>query len=59
MLTQKASLKGNAHTIIGTDGYGRSIYFDEICDGLYDYVLDEGYKNLGPWIENAAKKHNK
>ncbi len=59
MLTQKTSLKGIAHTVIGTNGYGKSVYFDEICDGLYDYALDEGYKNLGIWIENAAKKHNK
>ncbi len=59
MLTRKTSIKGNAHTIIGTDEYETSVYFDEICDGLYDYVLDNGYKNLGTWIENAAKKHNK
>ena len=59
MLTRKTSIKGNAHTIIGTDENETSVYFDEICDGLYDYVLDNGYKNLGTWIENAAKKHNK
>lgn len=58
MVTKSTSLKGNAHTIIGSRN-GRSIYFDEICDGLYDYIAQDGYNNLGSWIEAAAKKHNK
>ena len=58
MVTKSTSLKGNAHTIIGSRN-GCFIYFDEICDGLYDYIAQDGYNNLGSWVEAAAKKHNK
>lgn len=30
-----------------------------IYDGLYDYIEQDGYNNLGSWIETAAKAHNK
>ena len=58
MVTKSTSLKGNAHTIIDSRD-GCAVYFDEICDGLYDYIDQDGYNNLGSWIEAAAKKHNK
>ena len=58
MITQRTSLKGNTHTIIGSRN-GCAVYFDEICYGLYDYINQDGYNNLGSWIEAAAKKHNK
>lgn len=32
--------------------------FCEICDGVYDYKLDDGYYNLGSWVEKAEKLHN-
>lgn len=59
MRTQKASLKGNAHTIIGYNKENIPVYFDYICNGIYDYTNDDGYHNLGTWIEEAAKLHNK
>lgn len=59
MITQKGSLQGNPHTIIGYYDNGSPAYFDRICDGLYDYTYDNGYANLGVWIEQAARAHNK
>ena len=59
MRTQMVSNKGNVHTIIGYYKNGKAAYFDEICDGIYDYTLHKGYNNLGTWIESAAKAHNK
>lgn len=34
-------------------------WFDDVIDGFYDYVADNGYNNLGNWIENAAKNKGK
>ena len=60
MRTKKTSQAGNVHTVIGYNkDNNRPVYFDEICDGVYDYKLDDGYYNLGSWIEKAAKLHNK
>ena len=58
MVTQKVSMKGNPHTVIGYSN-GSPVYFDDVCDGLYDYTHDNGYENLGTWIESAARAHNK
>lgn len=54
--------KCDKHTIIGKYSNGNPIYFDDICDGIYDYRLNDGYNNLGRWIDRAAlskKKDNK
>ena len=59
MITQKTSVKGNPHTIIGYYDGKIPAYFDDICDGLYDYLENNGYCNLGIWIEEAAKWKNK
>lgn len=45
------------HTSIGEYSDGSKAYFDAIADGIYDYVLNDGYHNLGIWVESAAKKH--
>ena len=55
MITQKTSIKGNPHTIIGYYEGKIPAYFDNICDGIYDYSQDNGYSNLGIWIERAVK----
>ena len=50
------STKGSNHFgEIGKDSSGKSIYFssDYPC---YDWVDDDGYNNMGKWIEAAAKK---
>ena len=59
MKTKETSLKGNAHSVIGQYSDGSSAYFDVVCDGLYDYIEDNRYDNLGKWIEKAAKAHNR
>lgn len=59
MITKQTSSRGIAHTIIGRYSDGRPAYFDEVCDGIYDYTTQDGYNNLGTWIEFAAKKHGR
>jgi len=61
MQTLKPSTKGKTHTMIGVyyNNYNTPMYFDDICDGVYDYVTQNGYANMGNWIESAAKAHSK
>lgn len=50
--------RGIIHTKIGVRG-NKPAYFDDEADAIYDYIADDGYENLGNWIEAAAKKHDK
>ena len=51
----KTSTKGgNTFGELGKDENGKAIYFFNIAKE-YDYVDDNGYDNLGDWIEKAAK----
>lgn len=50
--------RGNIHTQIGVKN-NVPVYFDNEADGIYDYIDDGGYSNLGDWIKKLAKKHNK
>lgn len=59
MRTLMPSSRGNTHTVIGYYNDNSPAYFDNICDGIYDYVAQDGYTNMGSWIEVAAKRHNK
>ena len=59
MRTLSTSFKGNTHTVIGHYNDNSLAYFDRVADGIYDYVTENGYANLGTWIERAAKSHNK
>ncbi|KAB2118977.1 TIR domain-containing protein [Enterococcus faecium] len=45
--------------IIGQKPDGEYLWFDEIIDGQYDYISDDGYNNLGTWIDSAAYKKGK
>ena len=47
----------NQHTVIGHYNNGNPAYFDVIADGIYDYVVNDGYNNLDSWIESAVRKH--
>jgi len=40
---------------IGKDSNGQSVYFS-IKYTTYDWVLQDGYNNLGKWVEDAAKQ---
>lgn len=59
MRTMKTSIKGNVHIVIGYFDDGRPAYFDNVCDGIYDYIAQNGYTNMGSWIETVARVHNK
>jgi hypothetical protein len=52
----KTDTAGNNHFgELGHDGDGKSIYFWSLYP-TYDWVLNNGYNNLGTWVEDAAKK---
>ena len=44
------------HTIVGYYNDGRPLYFDDIADKIYDYVIQDGYNNLDSWVENAVRR---
>lgn len=44
----------NHHTIIGQYNNEKPVYFDDIASGIYDYIYDDGYNNLGKWVERTA-----
>ena len=48
-------MAGNYHSVIGYYKNGTPAYFDNIATAIYDYVYDDGYTNLGYWVERAAK----
>lgn len=51
----KTSTKGDTtFGELGKDKDGNSVYFSQIAK-TYDYVDDDGYNNLGSWIEKAVK----
>lgn len=53
------STKGsNQFGEIGKDANGNSVFFSSSYP-CYDWVDDDGYNNLGNWIETAAKKANR
>lgn len=54
-LKGQTSSSQSKYTIIGKDEEGNSIFFSDIIEGFYNYSSDNGYLNLGTWIENAAK----
>ena len=59
MHTLSTSFRSNTHEVIGYYNDNSPAYFDRIADGIYDYVADNGYDNMGTWIEKAAKIHDK
>lgn len=59
MITGSTSSKCNLHSVIGQYEDNTPAYFDNHNDGVYDYILDNGYENLGKWVESAAKKKGK
>lgn len=59
MYTKMPSFSGNTHVAIGRYENGTYAYFDNICDGIYDYVLQDGYNKLGDWIEKSAIAHGR
>src|SRR5689334_5850386 len=55
-LTGKTDTKGSNHFgEIGKDDNGKAVHFS-VAYPCYDWIDDNGYKNMGTWIEAAAKK---
>ena len=56
----KPKVEIDPHKQIGEFFDNTPIYFDEICDEYYDYLMDDGFQFMGKWIENATqlKNHN-
>ncbi len=51
----KTSIKGDTtFGELGKDKNGESVYFFQVAT-TYDYVDDNGYSNMGSWIEKAVK----
>lgn len=58
MKDQKGNTSAKGDTTfgeLGKDRQGNPVYFFQIAK-VYDYVNDDGYKNLGEWIEKTAPK---
>ena len=54
-LSQKTSISQSVVKIVGKKANGELLWFDEIIDGEYDYIKNDGYNNLEQWIENVYK----
>ena len=54
---REVSIGDDKHTIIGMATDGSPVYFDDIADGIYDYMIDDGYNNLSVWVDKAVKSH--
>jgi len=59
MRSGRTSSRCNPHTVIGYYKDNSPAYFDIVCDGIFDYISDNGYANLGNWVEKAAKAKGK
>lgn len=53
-LSGNTSVACNRYTIVGRDS-GNYVWFSDVADGIYDYVLDDGYHNLDSWVEKAVR----
>jgi len=49
------TMGSNSFGEIGKDANGNAVYFS-VNYTSYDWIDDDGYNNLGKWIEAAAKK---
>lgn len=59
MRTLKYASKANVHTVIEHYQNSSPAFFDDVCDGIYEYTTQNGYLNMGTWIGQAAKTHYK
>ena len=41
------------YTIVGKEINGENVVFNDIADGIYDYIRDNGYYCLDSWVEKA------
>lgn len=53
-LNGNMSFASDKNTVIAYEG-AYPIRFSDVADGIYDYVLNDGYNNLDSWVENALE----
>lgn len=56
MRTGTTSVSQSHVQMIGKDEYEKTLWFDEIASGIYDYAKEDGYRNLGTWILKSQPK---
>lgn len=54
-LSQQTSISQSAVKIVGKKSDGELLWLDEIIDGEYDYIKNDGYNNLEKWINHVDK----
>lgn len=54
-LSQQTSISQSAVKIVGKKSDGELLWFDEIIDGEYDFIKNDGYNNLEKWINHVDK----
>ncbi len=55
----KPKIEVNPHKKIGEFFDNTPIYFDEICDEYYDYLMDDGFQFMGKWIDKVSELKTK
>lgn len=55
MRTGLTSYSQSIYTEIGTYN-NKPVTFADVMSNYYDYINDDGYNNLGKWVENARVK---
>lgn len=58
-LSQRTSISQSVVKIVGKKDNGELLWFDEIIDGQYDYIKNDGLNNLEDWIERVKKVKEK
>lgn len=53
-LSGMTSSSQSKYTKIGKYDNGEDILFNDVIKGFYNYSSEDGYSNLGKWIEDAA-----
>lgn len=54
-LSQQTSISQSAVKIVGKKSDGELLWLDEIIDGEYDFIKNDGYNNLEKWINHVDK----
>lgn len=58
--TQKSCKPGNLNTVVAQDSRTKKNWtIRDFAHDIYDYTLENGYLNLGKWVEKAAKAERK
>lgn len=56
-LSGNTAISQSDYTMVNING--KMTLFREVADSIYDWVLNDGYHNLGTWVEEAVLKHGR